>query len=99
MKLLGAAWMGTLASLGLQSLALFATLLLAGKATGASAERAAFVLIAIELMVAVGSVVWFAQRTAVASGQPRLGWVAVFGFWQMALLALAAFVSLVAMNR
>ena len=44
MKLLGAAWMGTLASLGPQLLALLLALMRVGKAAGASAERAAFVL-------------------------------------------------------
>lgn len=99
MKLLGLAWMGTLASMGLQVLALFAALALTGKATGASAERAAFVLVAVDLLIAVGCVVWFAQRTAVGGGQLRYGWVALFGFWQLALLAVAAFISLVALNR
>lgn len=99
MKLLGVAWMGTLASMGLQLLALFAALMLVGKATGASAERAAFVLVAVDLLIAVGCVVWFAQRSAAASGQLRYGWVALFGFWQLALLAVAAFISLVSLNR
>ncbi|MBK9655942.1 MAG: hypothetical protein IPO66_10955 [Rhodanobacteraceae bacterium] len=99
MKLLGVAWMGTLASMGMQLLALFAALMLVGKASGASAERAAFVLVAVDLLIAVGCVVWFAQRSAVAGGQLRYGWVALFGFSQLALLALAAFISLVAMNR
>lgn len=99
MKLLGVAWMGTLASMGMQLLALFAALMLVGKATGASAERAAFVLLAVQLMIAVGCVVWFAQRSAVAGGQLRYGWVALYGFWQLALAAVAAFISLVSLNR
>lgn len=99
MKLLGVAWMGTLASMGLQSLALFAALALLGKTTGGSAERAAFGLLALDLMIAVGCVVWFALRSAVASQRLRYGWVALFGLWQVALLAVAAFISLVALNR
>lgn len=99
MKLLGVAWMGTLASMGMQLLALFAALMLVGKATGASAERAAFVLLAVELMIAVGCVVWFARKSAAASGQSRYVWVAAFGLWQLMLLAVAAFISLVSLNR
>jgi hypothetical protein len=34
-----------------------------------------------------------------ATGSPRYGWVLAFGLWQTLLLALAAFVSLLAMNR
>lgn len=99
MKLFGTAWMIWLASMGGYLLALMVTAALLGKASGATAERAAMGLLAADVAIFVASIVWFASRSAVASGQPRYGWVIAFGLWQLAILAAAGLVSLVALNR
>lgn len=99
MSLFGAARLATIASLVLQALTLFVALLLLGKGSIAAAERAAMAVLLVELLIAVGCVVWFAKQSAAATGSLRYGWVLAFGLWQTLLLALAAFISLLAMNR
>lgn len=99
MKLFGAAWMIWLVSSAGYLLALLATAALLGKTGGATAERAALALLAVDVAIFIGSIVWFASRTAIASGQPRYGWIIAFGLWQLAILAVAGFVSLVTLNR
>lgn len=99
MKLFGAAWMIWLVSSGGYLLALMVTAVLLGKTGGATAERAAMGLLAADVAIFVASIVWFASRSAIASGQPRYGWVLLFAAWQLAILAVAGFVSLVALNR
>ena len=99
MNLLGAAGIATGASVGLQVATLIVALLVLGKGSVAAAERAATVVLLVDLLIAVGCVVWFAQRSALATGSPRYGWVVAFGLWQTLLLAIAAFITLLAMNR
>ena len=99
MRLLVSAWMISLASMGGHLAVLMTTLMLLGKASVASAERAAMVLMSVELAITVGAIVWFAARSAQVSGQPRYGWVIAFGLWQLVLLAVAVFISLVSLNR
>lgn len=99
MKLFGTAWMIWLVSSGGYLLALIVTAVLLGKTGGTTAERAAIALLAVDVAIFIGSIVWFAARTAAVSGQPRYGWVIAFGLWQLAILAVAGLVSLVALNR
>lgn len=99
MTLFAAAGLGTVASLGLQSAVLFVALIWLGKGSVSAAERAATAVLLVELLIAVGAVVWFAKQSAVATGSPRHGWVLAFGLWQTLLLVFAAFISLLAMNR
>ena len=99
MKLFGTAWMIWLVSSGGYLLALIVTAVLLGKTGGATAERAAMALLAVDVAIFIGSIVWFAARTAAVSGQPRYGWVLLFAAWQLAILAVAGLVSLVALNR
>lgn len=99
MKLLGAAWMIWLVSSAGYLLALFATAAMLGKTGGTTAERAAMALLAVDVAIFIASIVWFASRTAAVGGHPRYGWVIAFGLWQLAILAVAGFVSLVTLNR
>lgn len=99
MTLFRAARLATGASVALQSLTLIAALVWLGKGSIATAERAALAVLLVELLIAVGGVVWFAKQSAAATGSPRYGWVLAFGLWQTLLLAFAAFISLLAMNR
>lgn len=99
MGLFGAAGIATFASVALQSLVLIVALVWLGNGSIAAAERAAMAVLSVDLLIAVGAVVWFAKQSAVATGSPRYGWVLAFGLWQMLLLVFAAFVSLLAMNR
>ncbi len=88
-----------LVSMGGYLLALILTTVLLGKAGGATAERVAMALLAVDVAIFIGSIVWFAARTAAVSGQPRYGWILAFGLWQLAILAAAGLVSLVTLNR
>jgi len=98
-KLLASAWLLSLASMAGYLGALMLTMLWLDKAGGATAERAALVLLVFELLLCLASIVGYGWRTAAFFGQPR--WIAVilFALWQLAILAAAAFVSLVALNR
>jgi hypothetical protein len=99
MTLFGTAAITTVASVALQSLTLIVALVWLGKGSVATAERAALAVLLVELLIAVGSVIWFAKQSALATGSPRFGWVLAFGLWQSLLLLVAAFISLLAMNR
>jgi hypothetical protein len=99
MGLFGAAGIATVASVALQSLVLVVALVWLGKGPIAAAERAAMAVLPVDLLIAVACVVWFARQSAADIGSPRYGWVLVFGLWQTLLLALAAFITLLAMNR
>lgn len=95
----GAAAIATVASIALQLLTLIVALVWLGKGPVATAERAAMAVLSVDLLIAVGCVVWFARQSAAATGSPRYGWVLAFGLWQTLLLVVAASIALLAMNR
>lgn len=99
MKLLGSAWMISLVSMGAYLALLMGTAVVLGKTGGAPAERAAFAVLSLDALVAIASVAWFARKSAALTGEIRIGWVIGFALWQLTILAVAAFISLVTLNR
>lgn len=98
-KLLGSAHLLSLGTMAGYLVALFVCASWLGKTGGATAERAALALLVFELLLCLASIIAYGWRTTVIAGEVR--WIAVilFALWQLAILAVAAFISLVALNR
>jgi hypothetical protein len=99
MKLMNTAYMLGLATMALYLVGLMAALSTVGKPRTSGAETSAFLLLGFDLLIALASIAWFAHKSAAASGSPRYGWVVVFGLWQLLILAVAGFISLVSLNQ
>lgn len=99
LKLLGSAWLLSLATMAGYLAAIVVTALWLGKTGGATAERAALALLVFELLLCLASIAAYGWRTAAIAGEVR--WLAaiLFALWQLAILAVAAFMSLLALNR
>jgi hypothetical protein len=96
MKLIGKAWLTSLASMALYLMVLLGGIWLRDRSGGKLAELTTITLLAIDALGAFASVLWFAGRAQAADR--RMLWIGCFGIWQLMILGVAAFVSLVSLS-
>lgn len=100
LKLLWLAWSTTLLTMFSYGACSMTTLLWLGQhPPRAAAERAATALIAVLVLIVVASIWWFAQRATLTGNPARVVWIVIFALWQLALAAVGAFITLVALNQ